>query len=197
MRRIALLCCLATLPAAEGVGAEAGTGAPMVLGPVPLTIGMPRDAAVAALRSQGDFLVTDLGESRWAVADKKAMSAVAVLTFDRSDRLRRIEKNWTPVPDTAVAFAEALYQLADQMRAAGGAPDPQPCTLSTSRSSSTSPYARWRDPGRPDMEIRRIELRCRERTVEIHIHAPTDVTRPADYYLHVERVLLYESAAGS
>ncbi len=167
--------------------------APVFIGNIELSLGMPRDAVLAALKTRSNYLLTKTRDSIWVVSDKAAERAVAILTFDQRGRLQRVQKNWTPASDSAMAFAQALYNLADQMPPAGPSAQPQPCTLSTLKSSYVGPYAWVRDPGHPDLDVRKIELKCPKETIQIYINQPTDVTRAGPLQPIIERVLLYES----
>lgn len=166
--------------------------APILIGKIELSFGMPRDAALAALKTKSDYLVTKMRDSRWVVSDKAAGQAIAILTFDQRERLWRVQKNWTPGSDSAMAFAQALYNLAEQMLREDPSTRPQSCSLSTPASLYIGPYAWVRDPGQPDLDVREIDLKCPKGTIQIYINRTTDVTRGGPLRPIIERVLLYE-----
>lgn len=181
----------------------------ILVGNVEVSLGMSRDAVLTALRKRTNYLLTKLGESGWVVSDKQTSSAVAILNFDQYRGLWRVQKNWTPAPDyavhgeipplgvSAIALAQALYKLAEQM------PDEEPgrklhsCTLSVSRRLPVGPYAWLHHPGQPDVDIREIDLTCAKETIQIYIDQPTDATQATANLLWIEKVLLYESVGNA
>lgn len=195
--------------AAVGSTGENKAQKSVVVGNVELSLGMSRDAALTALRTKTDYLLTKLGESEWVVSDKRTNRAVAILSFDQHGGLWRVQKNWTPASDYSVhgeippqgasarAFAQALYKLAEQI------PDEEPglkshsCTLSASHRLPVGPYAWLWDPGQPDIDIREIDVTCVKETIQIYISQPTETTRTSAGILGIERVLLYESVGSS
>jgi hypothetical protein len=183
---------LFVLAAATPAG-ENQTQAPILIGNVELSLGMSRDSALAELKAKSKYLLSKMRDSRWVVSDKSAAHAVAILTFDQQGRLLRVQKNWTPASDTAMGFAEALYNLAEQLKPEGTSGQSHSCTLSTSENSYVGPYAWLRDPGQPDLNVREIDLKCPKETIQVYIGQPTDVTRAGGLHFAIDRVLLYES----
>jgi len=177
----------------------------ILVGGVDLSLGMSRDAVLTALRKKTNYLLTKLGESEWVVSDKLANTAVAILGFDQYGGLWRVQKNWTPASDyplhgeippqgeSAHAFAQALYDLAEQMPGEEPGRRSHSCTLSVSRRLPVGPHAWLRDPGQPDMDIHEIDVTCARETIQIYIDQPTEATRING----VEKVLLYESVGSS
>jgi hypothetical protein len=172
------------------------------VGNVELSFGTPRGAVLTALRKKTDYLVTKLGESEWVASDKRTSQAVAILSFDQQRRLWRVQKNWTPetqysvggeIPVTAMAFTEALFKLADQMGHEDSNRSLRSCALSVSRRSPVGPNAWLVHPGRPDMDIREVDLTCAEDTIQIYIDRPTEATKSVSGTLGIEKVMLYES----
>jgi hypothetical protein len=163
----------------------------IAVGNTSLRLGMTRDAAGAALRSNKNYLVSRLGDTQLVVADTKAQLAVAILTFDGRGRLVRVQKNWTPASDGAPAFASSLYDLAQRMCPgdSGGCG----CTLAVSRRLPVGPYTWLRDPGKPDLDVREVSLTCGSETMVVHLRRPTDATKVVDHVLGIEKALLYES----
>jgi hypothetical protein len=178
--------------AAIAPAGENHTQAPILIGNVELSLGMPRDAALAALRAKSNYLLTKTRNSRWVVSDKEAELPVAILTFDQHGRLWQIQKNWTPASDSSAAFAQALYSLAGQMPAEDTGGQSHSCVLSTLQNSYVGPNAWLRDPGQPDLNVREIDLKCPKETIQIYINEPTDVTR-SRWQPIIGRALLYES----
>lgn len=147
------------------------------VGDIGLGLGMPKATALAALRVNSNYLLTKMSDSRWVVSDKAAERAVAILTFDQDGRLWRVQKNWTPTSDSALPFAEALYDLAQQMPSENRDGQRHSCILSAMENSYVGPYAWVRDPGQPDLEVREIDLQCANKAIQIYINQTTDVTR--------------------
>lgn len=193
MNRLALhLPVLLALGAAAGSARADSPQTPVMVGDVPLSLGIDRAAARAALKANSAYLVSRLGESRLVVVDTKVSRALAILTFDRQGRLVQVQNNRTPDSDTALAFALALHEVAEAV-AQGPAERRQPCTWSAARKLPVGPYAWLRDPGKPDVDLREIHLTCGKRAILIHVRMPTGATKVVGDVLAVERVLLYES----
>lgn len=200
-----LLFALATV----GPATENRTQKSILIGNIELSLGMPRDAVLEELRTRTNYLLTKLGHSAWVVSDKKVIRAVAILSFDRYGRLWRVQKNWTPAVDcsmsgktplqvvSAMAFAQELYKLAEQMPDEDSGSGLHSCTLSVSRRLPVGPYAWLRDPGQPDIEVREVDLTCTKETIQLYIDQPTDATRSNAGILGIEKVLLYESIGGA
>jgi len=195
-----LLMLLSVLAVSNATGPN-NTPTPIWVGNVELSLGMSRAAVLAALKA--NYLLTKSGQSGWVASDRRTSHAAAILSFDEHGGLSRVQKNWTPVPDytpgnpavervSAIAFAQALYKLAEQMPDENGR-KLHSCSLSVSERLPVGPHAWLVHPGKPDIDIREVDLTCTRETIQIYIDQPTEATRATASTLGIEKVLLYES----
>jgi len=162
-----------------------------IIGNVELRLGMPRDAALTALRATTHLFVSKVGDSRWVVSDRNTQHAAAILSFDPQGKLRGIEKNLTPASGTALDFALSLLSAMEQTVAEKNG-SPLSCTLSVSQKAVVGPYAWTRAPGEPDLQVREMSLACPNETVRIYIQEATDVTRGTFVNEVLGKALIYE-----
>ncbi len=189
LRLLALFCSLAAGPPARADSPPT----PVMVGTVQLSLGMSRVAVRAALQGNAAYLVSNLGDSRLVVSDTKASRALAILSFDGRGRLVLVEINRTPDTDGALAFALALHAAAEEVAPGEPGEPQQPCTWSVARKLPVGPYAWLRDPGKPDVDVREIRLKCGKRAILIHARVPTEASKAVARVLAAEKVLLYES----
>lgn len=208
---------LLLLFAAPGSTAPSTTQRLIKVGNVELSLGMPKRVVLTTLKTKTNYLLTKLGETGWVASDKGTSHAVAILTFDDKGGLSRVQKNWTPVSDnstagempgyvvsrsvqeqrlSAMAFAQALYGLAEQMSEDESGRKLHACTLSASDRLVVGPDAWINHPGEPDLRIREVDVTCGQSTIEIYINLPTMGTR-GQQAQSIQKVLLYESVAAS
>ena len=159
------------------------------IGGEPMQLGAARGPALSAMHENNHFLTTKTPDGRWVVSDRAAKRAVAILSFDSDDRLAQVEKNWTPGTQSSTEFAGALFQIVEQAQSATGSS----CKLTASRRSLTGPNAGLRDPGKPDLSVRQLDLVCGGRNFHIYINEPTMASLATKEVFKIPNVLLYES----
>jgi len=97
------------------LGAQTPTKPTIRIANTDLSWEMSRQIALDTVRkNENNLVVRGNDESEWWVIDKQAKHASARLHFDEQGKSSRIDRNWTPVSNTADDFAKALYNMASQ-----------------------------------------------------------------------------------